>query len=127
MKSMTLEEYRRACVGQGVAKSIDVAMICPMCQTVQSARDLIAAGAGQTLDDVEKYLGFSCFGRFKNAGAPRKKPDGNPCNWTLGGLFSMHKLEVVTPDGERHPRFELATPAQEQAHAATHVTKGDTP
>ena len=24
---------------------------------------------------------------------------------TLGGLFKIHELEVVTPDGEHHPRF----------------------
>ena len=46
---------------------------------------------------------------------------GKPCNWTLGGLFALHKLEVVTPDGEKHPRFELATPAEAQAHMAARV------
>jgi hypothetical protein len=45
-----------------------------------------------------------------------KAPDGKPCNWTLGGLFRTHTLEVVTPDGKKHPRFEVATPEQAQAH-----------
>jgi hypothetical protein len=94
-------------------------MKCPMCGTIQSAADLIAAGAGPDFDAVEKYLAFSCVGRFTNAGSPRKVPDGKPCNWTLGGLFSLHKLEVVTPDGKKYPRFELASPAEAQAHKAS--------
>ena len=86
-------------------------------KTVQSAADLIAAKAGASMGEVEKYLGFSCVGRFTGAKSPRKKPDGSPCNWTLGGLFSLHELEVVTEDGEHHPSFELATPEQAQLHA----------
>lgn len=55
-------------------------------------------------------LGFSCVGRFTQAGPPRRKPDGRPCNWTLGGLFKLHTLEVVDEEGQAHPLFELATP-----------------
>ncbi len=118
MKTMTVEEFRNAAKNQGVSDAKDIAVICPMCQTVQSFRDLIAAGAGEDMDAVEKYLGFSCVGRFSGAGSPRKEPDGQPCNWTLGGLFQTHKLEVITPDGEHFPTFELATPEQAQARAA---------
>jgi hypothetical protein len=89
-----------------------------MCQTLQSARDLIAAGAGSTFDDVQRSLGFSCVGRFTGAGSPRNVPDGNPCNWTLGGLFRVHQLEVVTPDGVKHPHFELASREEADAHRA---------
>ncbi len=80
-----------------------------MCKCLQTAQDLIDAGAGKDLDEVERYLGFSCVGRFTGAASPRSKPDGRPCNWTLGGLFSVHRFEVVTPDGKAHPRFELAS------------------
>lgn len=89
-----------------------------MCGTPQCGYDLIRAGAGETFDDVEQYLGFSCVGRFTGADTPRNKPDGKPCNWTLGGLFQTHKLVVVTPDGKRHPRFEVATPEVAAAHLA---------
>lgn len=116
MKSVTLEQFREELKAQGV-DTVDCAFICPRCRTVQSARDLIDAGAGNTLDEVEKYVGFSCVGRWTEAGSPRRKPDGQPCNWTLGGLFSVHKLEVITPDGEAHPHFEVATPMQARAHA----------
>ena len=116
MKTMTLDEYHAALRAQGVKDRADLVMICPMCGTLQTGNDLIRAGAGNTFAEVEKYLGFSCVGRWTGAGSPRKEPDGRPCNWTLGGLFQMHKLEVVTPDGEKHPRFEVATPEQAQAH-----------
>ncbi len=118
MKTMTLEEYHAALKAQGTKDHADLVMICPICGTLQTGNDLIRAGAGKTFDDVEKYLGFSCVGRFTGAGSPRKSPDGEPCNWTLGGLFQMHKLEVVTPDGQRHPRFEVATREQAQSHLA---------
>jgi len=117
MQTMTLDEYKAAVKAQGVPHE-HIAMKCPMCGTLQSGADLIAAGAGADFDAVEKYLAFSCVGRFTGAGSPRKTPDGQPCNWTLGGLFTLHKLEVVTPDGNKHPRFELATPAEAQAHMA---------
>lgn len=118
MEKMTVSEFHDALKAQGVGRN-DLALVCPMCGTIQSARDLIAAGAGADFDAVEKYLGFSCVGRFTGAGSPRKEPDGAPCNWTLGGLFRTHKLEVITEDGETHPRFHPATPEQAQAHAAS--------
>lgn len=115
MNTMTLAEFRAAIDAQGVPME-HLALICPMCGVVQSAADLIAAGAGADFDAVEKYLGFSCLGRFSGAASPRNPKDGKPCDWTLGGLFQTHKLEVITPDGKRHPRFEVATPEQAQAH-----------
>ena len=122
MKTLTVEQFQAALKAQGVQRD-DLALVCPMCATVQSPKDLMAAGAGSTIDEVEKYLGFSCVGRWTEAPSPRKEPDGQPCNWTLGGLFALHKLEVVTPDGKKHPRFELATPAEAQAHMASRVPK----
>ncbi|MDT1061162.1 VVA0879 family protein [Paracoccus sp. CPCC 101403] len=116
MKTMTIPEFHAALKAQNVERA-DLALVCPVCGTVQSARDLIAAGAGLNFEDVERYLGFSCVGRWTDAGPARKNPDGKPCNWTLGGLFQLHRLEVVDDDGSRHPRFEVATPEQAQQHA----------
>ena len=117
MRTITLVQFHSEMKAQGVDRIEDAAFVCPCCKTVQSAADLIAAKAGASMGEVEKYLGFSCVGRFTGAKSPRKKPDGSPCNWTLGGLFSLHELEVVTEDGEHHPSFELATPEQAQLHA----------
>ena len=114
-RTITLDQYHAELMAQGVPSRDDIALVCPMCGTVQSAKDLIEAGAGDSFEGVEKYLGFSCVGRWTGAGSPRKAPDGRPCNWTLGGLFTLHKLAVMTPDGKSHPRFEPASPAQAMA------------
>lgn len=117
MIEMTIEEFHAALKEQEVER-VDLAFICPMCDSIQSARDLIRAGAGATFEEVENVIGFSCVGRWTKAGSPRKVPDGNPCNWTLGGLLTLHKLIVITPDGKRHPHFKPATPSQAKTHAA---------
>ncbi len=116
MRTMKLEEFHSAIKSQDVPRE-HWAFLCPICGTVQSAADLIRAGAGKDFDEVEKYLGFSCIGRFTNSGAykPGLLPGGG-CNWTLGGLFQLHKLEVVTEDGVHHPRFYPATREEAQGH-----------
>jgi hypothetical protein len=115
MKTMPLAEFRAALQAQGVPRE-HLAFRCPMCKTIQSAHDLITAGAGDDLDAVQQYLGFSCVGRFTGAGSPSQASPGSGCNWTLGGLFRMHELEVITEDGKHHPHFEPATPEEAQAH-----------
>ena len=82
--------------------------ICPICGTPQSAEDLVAAGVDKA--KVSDYVGFSCIGRWTDAG-PHKKGDkpGKGCDWTLGGLFRLHKLEIEDEKGKKHPHFELAT------------------
>lgn len=117
MITMTIKEFQHALRAQGVERD-HYAFRCPMCATVQSAADLIRAGAGQSFEDVERYLGFSCVGRFTGAASPRKEPDGQPCDWTLGGLFSFHKFEVVKEDGTKVPFFEVASPQEAQQHQA---------
>jgi len=123
IETVTIPEFRARLKAQGVNRHEDFAFKCPMCGTVQSGQSLICAGAGKDFDAVEKYVAFSCVGRFTGAGAPRKKPDGKPCNWTLGGLFSTHKLAIVDEQGKAHPRFEIASPDEAQALAAHHAEK----
>jgi hypothetical protein len=116
MQTMTVDEFQDALKGQGVPME-HFALKCPICATVQSPQDLISAGAGNTFDEVERFAGFSCVGRWTGAG-PHKKgtPSGSGCDWTLGGLFQLHELEVVTPDGKRHPRFVPASPEEARDH-----------
>jgi len=71
--------------------------ICPQCKTIQSYSDFIEAEVSP--EDIPKYLGFSCIGRFTEG----KKG----CDWTLGGLFQIHELEVLHDD-KKSPRFEFA-------------------
>lgn len=117
MKTMSIDEFKAACVAQAPTNE-KLVFRCPMCGTLQSGQDLINAGAGKTFEEIERYLGFSCIGRFTGAASPRAHQDGKPCNWTLGGLFKMHTLEVVTGDGKHHPHFDLATRSEAEAHWA---------
>lgn len=117
MKTVTLDEFHEALRAQGVSSHEHFAFKCPMCETLQSGADLIAAGAGENFDGVEQYIGYSCIGRWTGKKfSKHSKGGGVGCDWTLGGLFQVHKLEVITPDGKHRPRFELATPDEAQAH-----------
>ncbi|WP_306577176.1 VVA0879 family protein [Bradyrhizobium sp. SRS-191] len=119
MRSIPVAQFHDELKSQGVKSHMDFAFRCPICKTVQSARDLIAAGAGKSFDDVEGYLAFSCVGRWTGAGGHKKgDATGRGCDWTLGGLFRLHQLIVVTEDGKEHPRFEPASPEEARAHAA---------
>lgn len=69
-------------------------VICPSCKTVQSVQDFNDAGISPASD----YFGFSCIGRFD---------DSKGCDWSLGGLFQIHTLELIDEEGS-HPRFEIA-------------------
>lgn len=64
-------------------------------------------------------IGFACEGRLTDAGPypaasdksrkAQARRNKRGCDWTLGGLFKLHELEVETPDGEVHPRFQVAS------------------
>lgn len=80
--------------------------ICPMCDTIQSAEDLIAAGVDKA--KVKNYIGFSCIGRWTGAGSHLKsKGKGNGCDWTLGGFFLAHTLVIENAEGKKQASFEL--------------------
>lgn len=70
---------------------------CPTCGHVQTMNDFKEAG----VDEPETKFYYSCIGRWKI---------GTGCNWTLGGLFRIHKTEVISEDGSCIPVFEFATP-----------------
>jgi hypothetical protein len=120
---MTPEDYVAAAKAQGVPM-VHYASVCPFCSTVQSAHDLIKAGAGASFDEVEKYLHFSCVGRWTGAGPYTKEtPSGIGCDYTLGGLFSFHAIEVALPNGQTARRFALATPEEAWANMTANVEK----
>jgi len=75
------------------------AFVCPACGHIQTAQDFI----DNKIEDIESKVYFSCIGRYaKGAGG---------CDWTLGGLLSIHK-HVVIKDGVAHPVFEMASVEQ---------------
>jgi hypothetical protein len=112
------EEFLQRLKTQGVSRE-HLALVCPICGTVQSMASLIKAGAAP--DKVDGDFGFSCEGRFSRAGPwpsvsaetekAKQRRLVRGCDWTLGGLLHLHRLEVMTADGPR-PCFELATPEQ---------------
>lgn len=102
MKTMKLSEFRETCKKHWPTSAADIEFICPNCKTVQTANDLIEAGAGKDFDEVNKYMGFSCVGRFT---------DDKGCDWSLGGLFQIHDFELVDDEsGQTRPCFELNLP-----------------
>lgn len=121
LETISIDEFRARLKAQAVSSRIHSAVKCPMCATVQSLQSFICAGTDP--EQAEKFIGFSCVGRVTGAPAPRKEPDGEPCNWTLGGLLRMHDLEVFDEEGVRHPHFVIASPEEAQALEAEHAAK----
>ena len=114
MRIISLEEFHAELKSQGVSSSDHSAVKCPICGTVQSKALLKSEGCPE--EEVEGYIGFSCVGRWNDAGPYKrnqksKKPG---CDWTLGGLLNEHTLEVEK-DGVRHPMFEVASAEEAQA------------
>ncbi|KQQ72966.1 hypothetical protein ASF70_16000 [Rhizobium sp. Leaf321] len=123
METIKLDEFRARIKAQDVSDRSHAAFKCPMCKTVQSITSFARAGADT--ETAERQIGFSCIGRMTSAKSPRKEPDGDPCNWTLGGLFRLHEMEVIDDEGKAHPHFEVATPEEAQAlEAALATTEG---
>ncbi|CAH2606271.1 conserved protein of unknown function (plasmid) [Rhodovastum atsumiense] len=122
-EQMTVEVFLARLKAQGVSNSNHFALVCPMCGTPQSIASLVRAGA--TPEWAEDMIGFACEGRLTDAGPWPSSSDRSTkararrrirgCDWTLGGLFKIHELEVLTPDGKEHPRFRIATPRQARA------------
>lgn len=72
---------------------------CVACGHVQSAVAVVARNPAIELLSTRDWIYFSCEGR-------RTASVG--CDWTLGGLFTLHSLEVVDDGGVRRPAFEFA-------------------
>lgn len=96
VKQITHDQFMAAIKTQGHDNVLDVEFICPRCKTHQTGRDLIKAGAGRNIYEIEGYLAFSCVGRWTNE---------KGCDWTLGGLLKIHELEVLVPDKPARPVF----------------------
>lgn len=112
-ETISIDEFRTRLKAQGVSDRTYFAFKCPMCATVQSLQSFFCAGADA--EAAEKFIGFSCIGRVTGAPSPRKEPDGQPCNWTLGGLLQLPALEVIDEDGNAHPHFVVASAEEAQA------------
>lgn len=121
-QTISIDELRSRLKAQGVSDRTNYAFKCPMCETVQSIKSFICAGISP--EEASDLIGFSCVGRVLGAGGPRSKPDGKPCNWTLGGFFRLHTLEIVDEQGTAHAHFALASPEEAQALQAANAEAG---
>jgi len=109
LQTFSVKEFDSLLEKQGVRSSRDNAFICPACDTVQSMRSLVMAGCSK--EKVADYIGFSCEGRFSHGQSPTvaKERNNRGCNWTLGGLFQIHKVLLKEGD-QTQPHFAAATP-----------------
>jgi hypothetical protein len=134
MKQITIPELHEQFRAQGASAREHIAFKCPVCETVQSMASLKRAGCPD--DKLEKQIGFSCEGRWSKAGPwpstptkqKRRRLEGRldgprGCDWTLGGLFRIHTLEVINEKGDPQPIFELASPEETKALEALMVTE----
>lgn len=100
MDVITLEDFKAKAIELFGKDPIKWKFKCPRCGESQSAEDFLDAGLDK--NDVEKYIGFSCIGRFIDVAEEKG------CDWTLGGLFQMHDIEISDDNGKSHPHFDLA-------------------
>ena len=102
--TMTLEAWRAEATKRFGPRGQDWRFKCAMCGQEQSFQDFL--DAGMTPEEAQSRAHFSCLGRWVT---------GRGCDWTLGGLFRIHTVEVETPDGKKTPVFEFADPKPVEA------------
>lgn len=102
VKTITLNEFLEMLKAQGVPPE-HYAYRCVKCGHIQSAASLIRYTNAERAGNLAYY---SCEGRFNGEVG---------CDWTLGGLFRIHTLVVVTEEGNTVPVFEPATPEEAQS------------
>lgn len=116
-------EFCNRLYNQKMHNSNDLAFVCPVCATVQSVSSLKKVGA--SVEIAARMIGYQCEGDLIGAGPWPNSSDQSDrakqrrairgCNWTLGGHFKIHVLEVLASDVVSMPWFQVATPAQAEA------------
>lgn len=96
-EQVTVADFKAEAIRRFGEKANNWKYICPKCKTVQCYQDFVDAGVDP--EEAKKRIGFSCIGRVVK---------GVGCDWSLGGLFQIHDLELIDEDGSLHPHFELA-------------------
>jgi len=71
---------------------------CPSCGHIQSINSMVEHNPSLNPEDIQNSVYFNCEGRIN---------EGYGCDWTLGGLFQVHKVEVNFK-GKIVPVFEFA-------------------
>lgn len=79
---------------------------CTACGHSQSIAEVKERHPTLGSDEIKRWIHVSCEGR--QWACRGRKPEAG-CDWTLGGLFRIHKLEVDTGEGLK-PAFEFDHP-----------------
>jgi hypothetical protein len=94
MKTIDFEEWKAKGHELFGDKIEDFKFKCPNCEETQTLQEFI----DNDIKDADEKFHFSCIGRWVK---------GRGCDWTLGGFLKIHKTEVITEDGQKHPVFEF--------------------
>jgi hypothetical protein len=94
IRQQKLKDWRKEAVEKFGKNAKKWKFKCARCGNVQSMEDFKGL-----VDDPNSVVHFSCIGRWKK---------GVGCDWTLGGLFQIHTLDVINEDGNSFPVFEFA-------------------
>lgn len=86
---------------------------CVACGNVQSAESVDANNPALIGTDKSNWIFFACEGRHT---------EGRGCDWSLGGLFQIHRLEVVWAPGPSEHEDARAEhhAAQQRAEETVH-------
>lgn len=90
------EDWKQQLIERFGEDSADWKFVCPKCSNVQCGKDFEEIGVSR--DEWVFQVYYSCIGRSTKS---------KGCDWTLGGLISLHKT-VVFSDGNISPVFEMA-------------------
>lgn len=99
METMTLEQWKAKATELFGPDKKQWRFQCVRCKGTQTFQDFL--DAGMEPDEANKVVFYSCIGRWVK---------GRGCDWTLGGLFQIHELEVTNDTGESIPVFKFAAP-----------------
>jgi len=84
----------------------DWAFKCVSCGNIQSANSVLAHGCPEDELTIRAWLTNNCEGRYnKNYG----------CDWSLSGIFRIHKVVLLSDKGVVYPMFEFAPGKSEVA------------
>lgn len=99
-KTMTYEDWHKRGTELYGANHDKWVFACPACGHEQSLEGVISRNPAIIRDEAARWIYFACEGRHNHAVG---------CNWTLGGLFHFHELEI-TMDGDPKgsPAFRFA-------------------
>lgn len=113
MKNYTFIEWEKEATKRFGNDFKEWKLKCVSCGHVQSITSILKNNPKLEKKDVVDWFFMSCEGRVNGKGIDAFKiqkgddfsKDG--CNWTLGGLFEIHEVEV-TRNGVMFPIFDFA-------------------